>query len=213
MSVIAIVAQGDAVAAIDELSLPTRLANCVIAYVKYLSKAVWPTKLAVFYPQSDTPISRAQVAVAAAILLAVTLGAIAQRRRRPYLLLGWLWFWGTMVPMIGLVQIGKQQMADRYAYFPFIGLYVALSWSLKELSDTLRWGRCAASGISAAMIALLCIAACKQASVWQDSITLFERDCRHQQKSHCPRQFGKRVPNQRPVRRRHQAVRKSAGHR
>ena len=175
MSVIAVRVQGDAVAAIEALPLTTRLANGAIAYGKYLHKAIWPTRLAVLYPYSEKIIGFANAGLAVVLLLAVTAVVLQQRKTRPYLLLGWLWFLGTMVPMIGLVQIGKQQLADRYAYFPFVGLYIALAWLLADLSGKLRWGRYAATGVSLAAIAVLAAVARDQATVWRNSITLFER--------------------------------------
>jgi len=107
-----------------------RLENAIVSYVRYLGKAVWPVHLAVFYTHSETLLNPWQVAGAAVLLLAISALVVGGRRR--YLLVGWFWFIGTMVPMIGLVQVGTQGMADRYAYLPFIGLFLMICWGVPD---------------------------------------------------------------------------------
>ena len=114
-----------------------RLENAIVAYVRYIGKAIWPSHLAVFYPHSETLLNPWQVAAAAIVLLLITGLAIAGRRHR-YFLVGWLWFLGTLVPMIGLVQVGAQALADRYAYLPFIGLFLMICWGVAEFQPVAR---------------------------------------------------------------------------
>ena len=118
--------RGSMIRSLATFPLATRCLNAVLAYALYVCKAVVPVGLAPYYPHPGAQLSVARVGLAALFLVAVTLIAITQVRRRPFLLVGWLWFLGTLVPMIGLVQIGEQQLADRYMYLPSIGLYVAV---------------------------------------------------------------------------------------
>ena len=129
--------------AAHKLSVQARLENAVVAYVRYLGKAVWPSHLSVFYPIPDAWPAWA-VAGCGALLLAVSALAILTARRRPYLLVGWFWFLGVLVPFIGLVQAGAQAMADRFAYLPLIGLLMAIIWGAHAL--LCGWGLKAAIG-------------------------------------------------------------------
>jgi hypothetical protein len=133
-SVVTFLAQrsGGAVSNFELLSVGQRLANAVVSYARYLGDTFWPTRLALMYPYRGHWGASAVIG-AVALLIAVTILCIALRRRQPWLLVGWLWFVGTMVPVIGLVQVGAQSMADRYTYIPQIGLVMALvlaAWSL-----------------------------------------------------------------------------------
>ncbi len=118
------------------IPLDIRLANAALSYVRYLVKAFWPSRLAVFYPH---PLRYAVgwQALAAFLLLLVITVRVVQARRHRYLLVGWFWFLGTLVPMIGLVQVGTQAMADRYAYLSFVGLYLMICWGVAELAQQL----------------------------------------------------------------------------
>ena len=127
-------ASGGAIQSLAAIPFPQRLLNAVLSYGLYLSKIVVPWKLAFFYPHPST-ISLVDVALPGSWLIGVTAVAVVAVRRLPFLFVGWCWFLGTLVPLIGLVQIGRQQMADRYAYFPAIGLYVAAAWSVPVLFD------------------------------------------------------------------------------
>ncbi|HVT58796.1 MAG TPA: tetratricopeptide repeat protein [Thermoanaerobaculia bacterium] len=158
--------------------LPLRLANALTSYVAYLGKALYPVDLAVIYPlhfgfHGALPIGR--TAAALALLLAISLAA-AWARRAPYLLVGWLWYLGTLVPVIGIVQAGRQAMADRYTYLPAIGIYLALAWGVADLAAhrrlSARW-RAGLAAATVAVLALLTWASSRQTAVWADSITLF----------------------------------------
>ncbi|HEY1263981.1 MAG TPA: hypothetical protein VGF06_10675, partial [Terriglobales bacterium] len=125
---------GGAVRSVAEYSQGIRIENALVAYARYLWLAVWPSRLAPMYPHPGEHIPAWQVAAAIALLLALTTLALAFRNRR-YLLTGWLWFLGALVPMIGLVQVGRQAMADRYAYLPLIGIFLMASWGAAEWSS------------------------------------------------------------------------------
>ena len=114
-----------------------RLENAIVSYVRYLGKAFWPSHLALFYPYPLKPYKPAEVAAAALLLLGITI-AVAMAHRRRYLTVGWLWFLGTLVPMIGLVQVGTQAMADRYAYLSFIGLFIMVCWLVADWAAQIR---------------------------------------------------------------------------
>ena len=129
---------GGAVSSLTTISMTGRLANAAVAYARYLSKTIWPVDLAVFYPLPDRW-SAFAVTGSVALLLVLSALFIGCRRRFPYLIVGWLWFVGTLVPTIGLVQVGSQSMADRYMYIPSIGLFLMAVWGLPELADRL-WG-------------------------------------------------------------------------
>jgi peptidoglycan/LPS O-acetylase OafA/YrhL len=117
--------------------LSVRFANALVSYVWYVKKAFWPSHLALLYPHPPGLPPIWQMAAAVLFLLAVTALVIARRRQR-YLLVGWLWFLGTLVPMIGLVQVGRQAMADRYAYLPFVGLFIMVCWGAAEWSEQMH---------------------------------------------------------------------------
>jgi hypothetical protein len=124
---------GEAVMPLERLALPARMANAAVSCVAYLGKMVWPQGLTVLYPYpADRPAW--EVAAAAAFLLAVTAAAAALVRRRPYLAVGWFWYLGTLVPVIGLVQVGEQPMADRYTYVPLIGTFIMVAWAAGDLA-------------------------------------------------------------------------------
>jgi tetratricopeptide (TPR) repeat protein len=160
--------------AVAGLPLRERLANAVLAYAQYIGKLFWPSDLAIIYPHpSHWPLWLALVAVA--LLLVWTLLCLYRWRQVPYLVVGWFWFVGTLVPTIGLIQVGAQSMADRYTYIPSIGLFVVVAWGLTEYF-TLRDFRRSRLVLSIlAVVALIgCVSATvHQISFWRDSIALF----------------------------------------
>jgi len=163
---------GGAMAPLESLPLRFRIANAVVAYVRYVVKAIWPTDLAVLYPL-DLHLPFWQVAGACLILVLVTLWGVVLVRRRPYLLVGWLWFLGTLVPVIGLVQVGNQSMADRYSYIPFIGLFIMAAWGLWDLlSNTAQRAIVFAGATTVTSVACLYLTSL-QVRVWENADTLF----------------------------------------
>jgi tetratricopeptide (TPR) repeat protein len=161
-----------AVVALERLPFSARLANVAASYVSYLGKAVWPVDLAVLYPAHPLPADTVFLAVL--VMLALTLGAVWAGRQRPYLLVGWLWYVGMLVPAIGLVQVGLQARADRYTYLPYVGLSIAVVWGVADLVRNRPALRKAAAGAAVAALLLLAAAAYRQTAYWKDSETLFE---------------------------------------
>jgi Flp pilus assembly protein TadD len=141
-----------------------RLANGLLSYVEYLQKTIWPAHLAIIYPYR-TQVSWIAVGTAIAILAAVTWIVIVYRQRFPFLVVGWLWFLGTLVPVIGIVQVGHEAMADRYTYIPLIGIFIAIAWLAS---------RPMLAPASAAVIGALAITAFAQTKYWQNGVILFE---------------------------------------
>ncbi len=163
---------GGAVATLERTPLDERLANAVVAYVVYLKQMVWPVRLAVFYPYLHGW-GWFTVLGCAVLLFGITAVALWQRTRRQYLLAGWLWYLGTLVPVIGIVQVGDQAHADRYTYLPLIGIAVILAWSLRELLDR-RSGLRTVVGIGCASALTACLFATRhQLQSWRDAETLF----------------------------------------
>ncbi len=150
----------------------TRLANAVVSYVRYLGKAFWPSWLAVFYPHSE--LRAWQVAAALLLLLAVTAFVLYQRRQR-YLAVGWFWFLGTLVPMIGLVQVGEQAMADRYAYLSFIGLFLMVIWGIADLAGRKHLSPAWLAAPSVVVLLALSVITGRQLSYWGNNVTLWTR--------------------------------------
>jgi len=152
--------------------LPVRLANASVACVTYLGQMVWPVNLAVFYPYPEKmPIGLA--AGAGAFLTAITAILFLAARKYPYLPIGWLWYLGMLVPVIGLVQVGDQSHADRYTYLPQIGIVLILAWGATDLTASCRHQRQLLGAAAAGMLAVWMICAWKQTAVWRDGETLW----------------------------------------
>ena len=161
--------RGGTVAQVGMLSVGTRLQNVLVSYVTYLRKTFWPSDLGIPYPL-HLPIPETQVAIAAGVLLAITAVVLALHRSRPYLVVGWLWYLGVLVPVIGFVQVGEQAMADRYTYVPLIGIFVMVAWTVADLVR-----RPALLALAATPVVVACAAASwVQAGYWHDSVTLLE---------------------------------------
>jgi tetratricopeptide (TPR) repeat protein len=165
---------GGAVRTLEAFPLTTRLTNAVWAYGAYLLKGVWPSGLCVFYPVPAAGHPAWQIVLAAIVLLGASAGAAWLARRRPEMLVGWLWFLGTLVPVIGIVQVGSQAMADRYTYVPSIGLFVAAVWGIGEGLGRTAVGRVVASAAAGPLLLVLASASCAQTRYWASSTPLFE---------------------------------------
>jgi tetratricopeptide (TPR) repeat protein len=194
--------QGNAVGSVESLGIDARIGNAILSYGKYLEKTFWPGGLAVFYPHpflrsgGEQSLSMVPIVLTILILAVLTLGILLRLRSQPYLGMGWLWFGGMLVPVIGIVQVGSQGMADRYMYLPMIGLLTAVVWSLAELWETgsrsmmpeapaatAKDKRIPARGRrsrlflgTGAAIAILLsgYVACKQVHYWRGDVSLFE---------------------------------------
>jgi protein O-mannosyl-transferase len=177
---VTLAAQQGAMGSLERYPPAARAGNALLSYASYLAKTVWPARLAVFYPRGD-PFADVSKVIGAAALLAVATGAaFLLRRTRPYVLFGWLWYLGALVPVIGLVQVGNQSMADRYTYVPLIGIFVIAVWGA---ADGLRALARAAAGrdpawllIPAAIVLVPLVAATRiELGYWRDAVALFER--------------------------------------
>ena len=156
----------------SKLSLGLRLGNAALSYVKYLGKAFWPVNLAIVYPHLGPGISIPGAVLSAFAIIAVSILALIFRRRRPFLV-GWFWFLGTLVPMIGLVDIGVHAMADRYAYIPLLGIFVIVSWGAADLIKRWHVPTAVTAAGTVAILLALGIALHRQASFWSDNVTLW----------------------------------------
>lgn len=167
------VAQHGARTAGEAVPLASRLANALVSYARYLGKTIWPKDLAIFYPYpSQWP--NWEVLGAALMLLFLTALVLRSVRTRPYLTVGWLWFVGTLVPVIGLVQVGGQSMADRYMYVPMIGLLISLAWGASELAKSWRIPKAGLALSSGALVLGCLILSSLQIQHWKNSLTIFE---------------------------------------
>src|ERR1700691_628139 len=155
-----------------KLPLSIHLGNAAICYLKYLEKAFWPVNLAPVYPHPELSISLAAAALSAFAIVAITTLAVIFRERRPFFV-GWFWFLGTLVPMIGLVQVGVQAMADRYAYIPLLGIFVIVCWGAADLIDIWHVPAAVSALGAAAIVMTLGIALHRQVSFWTDNVTLW----------------------------------------
>ena len=166
-------AAGGAVRTLDTVPLTYRLGNAIAAYGAYLRMTVWPSGLAPLYPHPGVELNWGVVALAAAMLVAISVIAVTLVRKRPYLLVGWCWFLGMLVPVIGFVQVGGQAYADRYTYLPLIGLFIAAVWFVADHLQTRR----PVVQLSAAVAVVLLFAglAWVQTRYWRDSYTLYSR--------------------------------------
>jgi len=164
--------QGGAVTTVDSLSAPARIANALVSYVRYLGKTIWPVNLCILYPHpGHWP---AAVVAVAVLLLAGISGLVLWRRRSmPYLLVGWFWYLGTLVPVIGLVQVGLQSMADRYTYIPSIGLLLAGVWGASKLTDGWPCRQALAWGVVAALTVACSVLTVRQIGYFKDTKTVF----------------------------------------
>ncbi len=148
-----------------------RLENAIVSYARYVQKMFWPAKLAPMYLHPGNSIRWSQVLLASVFLLAVTtLVAVCWRRR--YLTVGWLWFLGTMVPMVGLMQVGRQSMADRYAYVPLLGLFIMLCWGVADWAQARQLPAALLPVVSLAVLALA-VLTYRQVGYWANDLTLW----------------------------------------
>ena len=166
--------QGGAVSSIETVPIHFRIANAMISYVDYIRKMVWPNDLAVVYPYPEN-LRIWQIAVACVVLTGITLLVFKFRRHHPYLVFGWLWYIVTLIPVIGLVQVGLQAMADRYTYMPLIGLFVMVVWGASALPIKWHDRKVYVTLAGIILLSALMTASWIQASYWKDSATLFKR--------------------------------------
>jgi len=154
------------------ISLSDRVSNALVSYASYIAKMFLPVHLAIFYPYQDT-VPLIKIIVSASILMIITAGVLAYARRMPYLFVGWFGYLGTLVPVVGIIQVGQQAMADRYTYLPLIGLFVMTTWGFYELAAKSRYAR--PLSISAAILVILSLMVLSWVQIghWKSSASLF----------------------------------------
>ncbi len=177
--VAALLAQGHAVQTLEKFPVALRMGNALVSYVAYAWQTFYPAGLAVFYPYPANGLPLWEVVLALLVLLAVSLAVFLWRQKRPYLLVGWLWYLGMLLPVIGLVQIGTQARADRYTYLPQVGLCLAVVWTAGSLGAGWRHRRPVFGGVAAIVLAALGVSSFVQISYWRDSESLWRHtlDC------------------------------------
>jgi tetratricopeptide (TPR) repeat protein len=175
--------QSGAVSSLDSLPLSLRIGNALVAYVRYLFMTLWPVNLAVLYPY-DTGMPVWQPALAAILLLVISGTVFWKLPAAPYLFAGWFWYLGTLVPVIGLVQIGGQALADRYTYVPLIGIFVAAVWGAAELAARHRTPQVAQAAASSLLVAAGAVLTFFQVGRWRDSETLLRHTIRVTRDNH-----------------------------
>ncbi|MCD9188435.1 MAG: tetratricopeptide repeat protein [Pyrinomonadaceae bacterium] len=164
---------GGSVESLDFLPLGTRIVNAMLSYAKYTGMLFYPVKLGVWYPY-DRDFPAWQIAVAVVFIIGMTALCLWQIRTRKYLLMGWLWFLGTLVPVIGLVQVGSQPLADRYTYVPYFGLFIMLVWGASDLFEYFRLNKNVFYGLSGAFVLVLTILAFNQTTYWRNNEILYK---------------------------------------
>jgi tetratricopeptide (TPR) repeat protein len=158
--------------AVRSLPAGVRFGNAVVAYVRYVGKAFWPTRLAVLYPHPGDSLPTWEIVAAAAVLLSITALVLRWRERR-YLAAGWFWFLGTLVPVIGIVSVGEQAMADRYAYLPYIGLSICVVWGLAEAAREWKIPAMWLAALAVLVLLTLGVLTRRQIAYWHDGETLW----------------------------------------
>ena len=172
-SVVTFVAQRGAIGWTEQLPMLPRVNNALVSYVIYVRQMFWPANLAVFYPHPENRLSPWEISLALAVLIGITMAAAILRKKAPYLITGWFWYLGMLVPVIGLVQVGWQGHADRYTYLPQIGLYIAGTWAFADLTASWRRRRVLLIAAALLVVAALSCSASIQTSYWRNSETLF----------------------------------------
>ncbi|MEI6127336.1 MAG: tetratricopeptide repeat protein, partial [Pseudomonadota bacterium] len=165
--------KGGAIAPADEYSAGVRIANALVSYMLYIKKLLLPIDLAVLYPHPGE-FSFWKPAAAAVLLILITSLAADAVKKRPWLLMGWLWFLGTLVPVIGIIQIGAHALADRFAYIPFIGLYIILAWGILDMVSRRPFYKKIFIGLAASGLVGIMLLTRTTAGYWKNSFTLFE---------------------------------------
>jgi Tfp pilus assembly protein PilF len=161
------------VKSIEQYSLQARIENTLVSYVAYIGKMIWPANMAIFYPHPGDTLAVWQVAGAGLLIVCITV-LLLFVVKKPYLIVGWLWYLGTLVPVIGLVQVGLQSMADRYTYVPYIGLFIMIAWGVPDLLAKWPYRRNALVFLASAYLSILIIVTWLQVQYWRDDIALYE---------------------------------------
>jgi protein O-mannosyl-transferase len=167
---------GEIVPTLERLPLEYRVANMFLSYIKYIIKTIWPSNLAVCYPHPHVIFSDVPVIICIILFMLMTAVFIYTGRRRKYAAVGWLWYVGTLVPTIGLIQAGAQGMANRYMYIPMLGLLMIITWAVKDFTAIRPEAKKAAAVTGTLVLLSLLILTRMQVRYWENSLTLFGHD-------------------------------------
>ena len=165
---------GGALQAMETISLSARLTNAMVSYLEYLGKMIWPRGLSILYPHPGNTLAVWKGILCGIALVGITAIVIKFIRKAPYLAVGWFWYLGTLVPVIGIVQAGVQAMADRYAYVPLIGIFIIAAWGVPELISKWRYKEKVLSISVGIIIPTLLVTTWWQVNHWKNSITVFK---------------------------------------
>ena len=165
---------GNAITPLETLSFKSRMANAVVSYATYVFKGIWPHKLAVFYPHPGNTLAAWQIFGAALLIVTGCFFALRLSRRYPYIVVGLFWYLGTLVPVIGLIQMGEQAMADRYTYIPLIGLFIVVAWGGPDLVEKWPYRKRFLGTCAAIIVIAMTMATFFQLRYWKNAISLFE---------------------------------------
>ncbi len=166
-----------AISSLDKLPLEIRIGNALVSYVKYIAKMAWPDRLAVLYPHPII-VPFWQIAGAALLLVIISVLLTLAGKKRPYCIVGWLWYLGVLLPVIGLVQAGIQSMADRFTYLPMVGLFIIIVFGISDGLIGWRYGRPALVTLGTLSIVVLIVSTASQVQLWRNSVTLFRHTLR-----------------------------------
>lgn len=159
---------------LSEIPLWDHISNVVVSYGIYIWKMLWPTHLAIFYPYPQGKLPYTQIIIAAMLLLTITIFVIYFSSRYKYLVTGWLWFIGTLIPVIGLVKVGMQDYADRYTYVPLIGLFIAIAFGVYDVFSRWEYGKAVLAALSATILIIWMVCTSIQLGYWKNNVTLFQ---------------------------------------
>src|SRR5439155_21325777 len=179
-----LLAQERTVMTIGQLNFGNRVGNAMVSYVAYLGQMIWPVDFSVVYSYRVGGLIIAQTLLASIVLLIISVVSFIWRGKYPFLLVGWLWFLGVLVPMIGIVQVGSQARADRYTYLAQIGLYLLVTWGALELFTKWRGGREVLIAVAVLMVTALTADSYVQTSFWRNSETLWNQALAHTSENH-----------------------------
>ncbi len=165
---------GGAVISLEHLSLHVRIANAVVAYVKYIGQAIWPRHLSIYYPHPGDALPAWKIFWGALLIVGVSVLAVRMLKNHPYIAIGWFWFLGTLVPVIGLVQIGAQSMADRYTYIPLIGLFIIIAWGVPGMLMQRSYQRIVLTVSAVVILLILSARTSIQVQYWKNSMMVMK---------------------------------------
>jgi protein O-mannosyl-transferase len=158
----------------ETLTFSTRVTNAMVSYLEYLEKMIWPRGLSIFYPHPGNTLAEWKGILCCIALVGISIISIRLIRKAPYFAIGWFWYLGTLVPVIGIVQVGRQAIADRYAYIPLVGIFIIVAWGVPELLSKWRYKERVLSVSAGIIIFALLITTWKQVSHWKNSVTIFQ---------------------------------------